>query len=127
MKMTLRPNGKVGRVLSGFLVAIGVLVVLAEVAMRIASFYLDRPFELDHTILIAGAVLGFWGFWMINPEKTKEGVEVLTDFVPRFGRRKTDPIAQPDTVTTIVPTRTSEFPSPTVAVKHEEKPDGSTR
>lgn len=92
-----------GKVLAG----IGVGVVLLDVVLRTISWITSKPWTLDHTIIIVGAIIGFTGFWILNSQKTKEGVEVLTDII-RFGRRKTDAVATPETITHTVPIPTGE-------------------
>lgn len=97
--------------LSGkIMVGIGIATVLSEVILRIVSVSTGKQYELDHWVIAVGSVIGFAGFWSINSTKTKEAVEVVTGFVPKFGRRATDPVAIPDAETKVkaIPTATAE-------------------
>lgn len=100
------------------LAGIGVAVVLLDITLRVISWWTKRPYDLDHNILIPGIVLGFVGFWMIDKKSTKEALEAATEAIPRFGRRKTDASAVPDTITHIVPIPVD------VAIAEEKKPNG---
>lgn len=95
-------NGYGGKILAG----IGVATVLSEVVLRIVSVITGKQYELDHLVIAIGAVIGFVGFWSIDSGKTKAAAEILTNILPRFGRRGTDPIAVPETETVVkaVPT-----------------------
>lgn len=106
MKLTARGLG--GR----FLAAIGVLVVLGEVALHFASWYFEKAYEMNHGVLLVGAVVGFVGFYMLDPKAAEGGAgflvgagERIAKALPRFGRRASDAIAVPnvETLTTAIP------------------------
>lgn len=84
-----------------FLASIGLLVILGELALHFIAYLTDVKYELNEAVILIGALLGFVGFWIIDPKKTKDGATVIGDFVPRFGRRKTDPVAIPLAETTV--------------------------
>lgn len=102
-----------GRVLAG----IGVGVVLADVTMRVISWWTRRPYDLDHTITLTGTVLGFVGFWIVDSKKTTEAIQIAGEL--RFGRRKTDQVAEPDTITVTIPKITGEHM--TSSTKEDQK------
>lgn len=85
-----------GKILAG----IGVFVVLLDIGLRVVSWWTKRPYDVDHNIILPGVIMGFIGFYIIDSTKTKDATSVITDLLPRFGRRKTDAIAQPGTITT---------------------------
>lgn len=101
----MSPRWVTARGLAGkFMAVIGVLIVIAEIALHFISWYLERDYEMDHMVVIIGAVIGFVGFWTLDPKETKEGAAVLKDLwpsLPRFGRRKSDAIAVPEVKTEI--------------------------
>lgn len=104
----------VKRPLSGKIMAgIGVLTLLSEVILRIAAYIRkDDTFELDHWVLAIGALIGFVGFYVLDSKKTKEATEVITGMV-KFGRRRTDAVAVPETLTVSIPQRvTDEMKTP---------------
>lgn len=100
------------------LAALGVLVVLAEVILHFVSWYFSREYELNHGIVLVGAVIGFVGFYMLDPMSAQGGAGVIVDSatriiqsLPRFGRRSTDAVAVPGSTTAVVALPT-EPPAP---------------
>lgn len=90
--------------LGKFCAVIGLLIVVAEVGLHFLSWYLGKDYEMNHFVVAIGAVLGFWGFWTMDPKKTEDGAHVLSDLIPGaklFGRRKSDAVAVPE-VTTVI-------------------------
>jgi cytochrome c biogenesis protein CcdA len=74
------------RTLAGAIMAtIGVLVILSEVGLHIYSAITHTKYEIDHIVLLAGALLGFWGFYWIDGKSAAGAVAVI-----RGGRRSTD-------------------------------------
>lgn len=84
------------------LAAAGILVILAEVMLHFIAWTTGVAYELNEGVIIVGALLGFAGFWKLDPEATKGGVAVVGQFVPRFGRRKSDAIAVPGVKTEVI-------------------------
>lgn len=98
------------------LAAIGVLGLLAEVGLRFLSFFTaGGDYELNSGVLLVSVIIGFVGFYIINPKGAEGGTSIITRTavavigVIRGGRRATDP---PVVVTTEV-----EGAEPTVAKK----------
>lgn len=93
-----------------FMAVIGVMIVVAEIALHFISWYMERDYEMDHMVVIIGAVIGFVGFWTLDPKETREGAAVLRDLIPRFGRRSSDAVAVPEVKTEIVAKPVPEEP-----------------
>lgn len=75
----------------------GALIVLAEITLHFIAAYTGREsYELNHAVLLTGAVVGFIGFWMIGPKDAESAAGFIMDkgitFVKavRGGRRSTD-------------------------------------
>jgi hypothetical protein len=90
------------------LATLGVLVVVAEIALHIYGYFSKNPYELNHAVLLFGVILGFVGFYIIDPRKAEDGGGFLVrsgvDIIkalPRFGRRSTDAVAIPDAKTEV--------------------------
>lgn len=82
----------------GYLLAtIGLLGLLAEGGLHFFSFFVERDYELNHGVLVISMVIGFVGFYIIDPMKAEGGTGILTKTavavigVVRSGRRATDP------------------------------------
>lgn len=85
-----------------FLAALGVLIVLAELTLHFVGAISHYQYEINHVALLMGAVVGFVGFYIMDPKRTGDGAVVLVDSTVkvigavRGGRRKTDPQVIPD-------------------------------
>jgi hypothetical protein len=80
------------RTIAGSVMAtIGVLVILTEIGLHVYSAVTHTKYEMDHTVLLAGALMGFWGFYWVDGKSATAAVAVL-----RGGRRSTDtPVVVP--------------------------------
>lgn len=78
------------------LAAIGVMGLLAEGGLHFLSFFLERQYELNHGVLLISMIIGFVGFYIIDPVRAKDGTGILRETavavigVVRSGRRATD-------------------------------------
>jgi hypothetical protein len=60
------------------LAAIGVLVLLFEVGLHFYGYFHHTEYELNHPVLYVAMVIGFVGFYMINPKGAEGGTDILT-------------------------------------------------
>jgi hypothetical protein len=91
------------RGIAGKLMAtVGILVVLGELSLHFISWYVGTDYELNHFVVVVGAVIGFVGFWTVDPKQTRAGSLVLRDLIPRFGRRASDAVSIPKAETVII-------------------------
>lgn len=78
------------------LAAIGVLGLMAEVGLRFFSFFAGREHHLNHEVLIISSVIGFVGFYIVDPKRAEGGTGILRETavavigVIRSGRRSSD-------------------------------------
>lgn len=93
----------------------GVLVILIEIALHVWAVFTGQQYELNHWVLITGALMGFAGCFGLDPKRSGAGFKLVVDGstkilekVPRFGRRSTDAVAVPtsETKVTAVPAPT---------------------
>lgn len=96
------------------LAAIGVVVLLAEVGMHFYGYFHGIDYELNHPVLYVAMIIGFVGFYMINPKGAEGGSNILTRDITeiisviRTGRRSTDSFAvviPPTEVPPVTPTK----------------------
>lgn len=86
-----------GRFRIGYaMAALGVLWVLATLALDIALHVAGRPgipAHLGYASLVAGAVISWWGFFWADSKRAKEGGTYVLDAQERLHahRRATDP------------------------------------
>jgi hypothetical protein len=112
---------------SGYvLAAIGVIILLSEIALHYYGYFHGKTYELDRPVLYVGLVIGFVGFYMINPKGAEGGTDILTRTVValisvvRTGKRAGDGVSVEVTpVTGGVPdpsaTQTVTIPNPPAA------------
>jgi hypothetical protein len=100
---------------TGYLLAgIGVAVLLSEVSLHYYGYFHHTEYTLNHPVLYVGLVIGFVGFYMINPKGAESGTNILSRTViglievVRTGKRAED--------VKVEVTATRETPIP-VAVK----------
>lgn len=90
------------KILYAVMAILGVLVILAEIGLHIAAAISPTfSYELNHVVLIAGAIIGFWGLFQVEPKGAKEIAGIIADVLPKFGRRSTDAVAVPEAETTV--------------------------
>lgn len=97
------------------LAAIGVLVMLFEVSLHYYGYLHHTDYELNHPVLYVAVLMGFVGFYMINPKSAEGGADIITKSVVaiisvvRSGKRAGDSVAvqvtpvtdgKPDTAST---------------------------
>jgi hypothetical protein len=85
------------RPFTGYLLAAtGVGVLLSEVALHYYGYFHKAAYELDRPVLYVGLVIGFVGFYMINPKGAESGTDILSRTVigiisvVRTGKRAED-------------------------------------
>jgi hypothetical protein len=82
-----------------FLAALGVLGVLFEIGLHVYGYFSGTPYELNHAVLIMLVMVGFVGFYLVNPKGAEGGADILTRSAVavvvaiRSGRRATDQFA----------------------------------
>jgi hypothetical protein len=82
------------RTIAGGLMAIlGLIVILSEIGLHLYSAITHTHYEMDHIVLMIGAVIGMWGCYLVD-RKTAEGavgfVAGSVGQIVRGGRRSTD-------------------------------------
>lgn len=92
----------------------GVLIVLATVGFHGWLEYArpDQNHEFVIIPLVVGAILGWWGFYLINPKMATDGAAIVVDAAERLkdvhfertGRRSTDPVVVIPDAAVVVPT-----------------------
>jgi Tfp pilus assembly major pilin PilA len=82
--------------------AIGVLVILTEIGLHVYSAITHTKYEMDHTALLSGAVVGFVGFYLIDSKSATATANIVVGSgaqiirAVRGGRRSTDtPVVVP--------------------------------
>jgi hypothetical protein len=125
--VTPRGFGHFGLVL---LAVIGVLVILIEIALHVWAVFTGQEYELNHWVLITGALMGFAGCFGLDPKRSGAGFKLVVDGstkilekVPRFGRRSTDAIAVPSSETKV--TAVPSPPAPPVQVPFQPEQNTS--
>jgi uncharacterized membrane protein len=81
---------------------IGVLVILVEVGLHIYAAITHVRYEMDHTALLSGAVVGFVGFYLVDSKSATATANIVVGSgaqiirAVRGGRRSTDtPVVVP--------------------------------
>lgn len=100
------------------LIALGNLIIVAVLTMQYVQ---PQPYTMFVTLLVAGGVVAYSGFWALDPKRTKEATQNLADVAGKAGdvvvkvrgRRKTD--AQVVSVET-APASAGKPPTTTVTV-----------
>jgi hypothetical protein len=107
-----------------FLVGIGLLIALVEVAVHIYGKFTGHRYDIGHVDLLIALVIGFVGMYILSPKGAKDGGQFLVNNtirviqVIRSGRRKTDVVnavvedIEGNTATIQVPPLTSETEVP---------------
>lgn len=63
----------------GYLLAsIGVAVLLFEVSLHFYGYFQGTDYQLNHPVLYVAMVIGFVGFYMINPKGAEGGTDILS-------------------------------------------------
>lgn len=79
-----------------FLVSLGLLIAVAEVAIHIYGKVTGHRYDIGHIDLFVALVIGFVGMYILSPKGAKDGGQFLVNNtirviqVIRSGRRKTD-------------------------------------
>lgn len=60
------------------LAAIGVGVLLFEIGLHFYGYFTGVAYQLNQPVLYVGMVIGFVGFYMINPKSAEGGTDILT-------------------------------------------------
>jgi hypothetical protein len=60
------------------LAAIGVSVLLAEIGLHFYGYFTGVDYKLNPPVLYVAMVIGFVGFYMINPKGAEGGTDILT-------------------------------------------------
>ena len=64
---------------TGYLLAtIGVLVLLFEISLHFYGYFKGTEYELNHPVLYVAMIIGFVGFYMINPARAEGGTNILS-------------------------------------------------
>lgn len=96
-------------IVGGFFAAIGTIVVLSEVAMHFVAEVSSIKYEMNHVVLLVGAILGFVGFFMLDRKGAEEGGGFLVNSATRIigvirtGRRSDDIAVVVDDPTGVIP------------------------
>lgn len=81
------------------LAGIGVGILLATVTIQLVGAVRGENYEISHSIFYVAMVLGFVGFYGLDPKRAKDGGQFIADNALRFvsilrtGRRSTDAVA----------------------------------
>lgn len=102
---------------SFLLASIGVAVLLLEVALHVAGYFSGHTYELDHATLFVGVVLGFVGFYGMDPRRARDGGDFLVTAVVRIAGvipfvRKSGAIPSASVTITPAPTPPPSSPPP---------------
>lgn len=60
------------------LAAIGVGVLLFEIGLHFYGYFKGTDYELNHPVLYVAMIIGFVGFYMINPNAAEGGTNILS-------------------------------------------------
>lgn len=60
------------------LAALGVAVLLFSLALHFYSYFGGAKYELNYPVIYVGMLIGFVGFYMINPKGAEGGTNILT-------------------------------------------------
>lgn len=82
---------------TGYLLAsIGVGVLLLEIALHFYGYFTGVAYALNQSVLYVAMIIGFVGFYMINPKSAESGTDILSRTVigiisvVRTGKRAED-------------------------------------
>jgi len=105
---------------TGYLLAtIGVVILLSEIALHYYGYFHHTEYALNRPVLYVGLVIGFVGFYMINPKSAESGTDILSRTVigiisvVRTGKRAED--------MKVEVTATHETPIPVAVTPHSDK------
>lgn len=78
------------------LAIVGVLFLIASVTIEIAGALNEKHYEVPHSAIYVGMILGFIGFYGLNPDRALKGGDFIVSSATRIitavrtGRRSTD-------------------------------------
>lgn len=80
------------------LASLGVTLLVTSAVIEIVGEITNRDFEIPHTVLYIGMLLGFAGFYRIDPKQATGGGQFVVDTFVRVatvlrGRRASDAVA----------------------------------
>lgn len=97
-----------------FLAGLGIAILVAELAPAIGLvrlvFHLEGHYDINPWVALSGAVLGFVGFYILNPPGAMEGGEFLVSSFERIthGREGDPPNTTVARSTTVIAPKTDE-------------------